>query len=109
MECDYEECERPAVSCGNHLYDKDGEDWEICICQFHLDKFLSGHEGYTPIKESPKLDASPLASLDNESSPSLAECPDCGATLSPTGECYDDMCEYAHRGIASRRSEDGEP
>ena len=40
MKCDYEGCEREAVSGGNTIIDVQGNDYSVDLCAFHLKKLV---------------------------------------------------------------------
>lgn len=40
MNCDYKGCQREMVSGGNLIIDEEGEDYNIDLCRFHLNKLI---------------------------------------------------------------------
>ena len=60
-ECDFKGCGRKPVSCGNLLYDHNGDDYDICICAYHLIKFIGEFEDMQEtikqLKDLPSYDA----------------------------------------------------
>lgn len=36
--CDYRGCKRDIASGGNIIFDKDGNEWNVDLCEYHLKK-----------------------------------------------------------------------